>query len=98
MIYHITSKYAWEKALSLGYYSAESLEIEGFIHCSKKEQVNGVLERYYQGARDLVILTIDPGKLEHSLRYELAPSVQEEFPHIYGTINLDAVVQVETIN
>lgn len=98
MIYHITSKQAWEKAKQQGYYSADSLEKEGFIHCSKKEQINGVLERYYQGAKDLLVLTIDPGKLKHSLLYELAPSVHEEFPHIYGTVNLDAVVDVETIN
>ena len=93
-IYHITTKLQWDKALQLGYYEATSLAIEGFIHCSTIEQVGGVLERYYQGQTDLLKLEIDPSKLRHELKYELAPSVHELFPHVYGPISRDAVVNV----
>jgi uncharacterized protein (DUF952 family) len=97
LIYHITTKQAWEAAHAKGYYEAPSLHTEGFIHCSKAEQVGGVLERYYSGQKELLKLTIDPGKLTSSLKFEMAPSVNEEFPHVYGTINLEAVVKVDEV-
>ena len=57
----------------------------------------GVLKRYYNGVKDLVKLKIETEKLTSQLKYELAPSVKEEFPHIYGPINTNAVVGVEVI-
>lgn len=98
IIYHVTTREALEKAQSLGYYEAESLALEGFIHCSTKRQVKGVLERYFTGKTNLVKLFIDIRKLTNTLKYELAPSVGEEFPHIYGVINLDAIVEIELLN
>ena len=74
------------------------MPIEGFIHCSKAEQVDGVLDRYYKGISGLVKLVIDVTKLNHKLVYELAPSVNQEFPHIYGSINIDAVIDVVVLN
>ncbi len=93
-IYHVTTKAEWEIALKEGFYKADSLAIEGFIHCSTVSQVNGVLERYFKSKTGLVKLVIDTRKLNNELKYELAPSMNEEFPHVFGTINLDAVVEV----
>jgi uncharacterized protein (DUF952 family) len=97
LIYHITTKPEWEAAQAKGYYEAPSLQTEGFIHCSKAEQVQGVLERYYAGQKELLKLAIDPARLSSPLKYELAPSVNEEFPHVYGSIDLEAVVSVEDV-
>ena len=97
MIYHIVSDADWQKALSEGSYAAPSLATEGFIHSSKKCQVKGVMDRYYQNKTNLLLLHIDESKLESILKYELAPSINEEFPHIYGRLNLDAVVAVEKL-
>jgi uncharacterized protein (DUF952 family) len=97
LIYHVTTDEEWTEAKQRGYYVAPSLESEGFIHCSQEHQVNGVLERYYTGKTNLLKLVIDTERLTSELRYELAPSVKENFPHIYGHINLDAVVEVESI-
>ncbi|MBU3715299.1 MAG: DUF952 domain-containing protein, partial [Ferruginibacter sp.] len=82
MIYHITSRKNWDNSLEKGYYEAESLLTEGFIHASTNNQVAGVLERYYKGQTDLLKLHIDESKLSVPLKYELAPSVNELFPHI----------------
>jgi uncharacterized protein (DUF952 family) len=95
MIYHVTNKEAWEDAVKKGFYEAPSLQSEGFIHCSRAVQVAGVLDRYYKGQTNLVKLCIDPSKLTNPLVYELAPSVNEEFPHVYGVINLDAVISLD---
>ena len=97
VIYHITTKEEWDIAKGKGFYIAPSLELEGFIHCSEAQQVDGVLKRYYQGKKNLLELVIDTEKLESPLKYELAPSVNENFPHIYGPINLDAIIEVQEI-
>jgi uncharacterized protein (DUF952 family) len=94
MIYHVTTVTDWQLAQQQGYYEAPSLHTEGFIHLSKAEQVDGVLERYYQGQTGLVLLHVAEDKLMAPLRYEMAPSVNEDFPHLYGRLNLDAVVAV----
>ncbi len=94
MIYHIASIAAWEAAQENNQYIHPSLAAEGFIHACSKEQLNGVLDRYYKNVTDIVLLEIDESKLTNPLKYELAPSVNEMFPHCFGYINTDAVVSV----
>lgn len=98
VIYHVTTREAWYTALKKGFYEAPSLQAEGFIHCSELQQVDGVLQRYFKGKNNLVKLVLDPELLQSNVKYELAPSVDQKFPHVYGCINLDAVVSVEQIN
>lgn len=97
MIYHVVSEKEWQRAQEQGWYAAPSLFTEGFIHCSKKEQVAGVLERYYKNISGLLLLHIDESLLQATLQYDLSPSINEEFPHLYGKLNLDAVVLATTI-
>ena len=94
IIYHITTAGEWKAGQEKGAYESASLKEEGFIHCSQQEQVAGVLERYFAGKPDLVKLLIDPSKLKSRLIYEWSPSLAQTFPHIYGPINIDAVVEV----
>ena len=102
MIYHITSPTAWNEARERGDYRAESLETEGFIHCSTETQVVPVAEKFYAGLSGLLLLVIEPARLTADLKWEPPsggtppPGVPEGdlFPHVYGPINLDAVVQV----
>jgi uncharacterized protein (DUF952 family) len=102
VIYHITSRKTWNAALQHGEYRVESLETEGFIHCSTRSQVLPVAEKFYQGQASLLLLMIDPSRLASDLKWEPPsggtppPGVPEEdmFPHVYGPINLDAVVKV----
>ncbi|HEX2608087.1 MAG TPA: DUF952 domain-containing protein [Flavisolibacter sp.] len=96
-IYHVTTAAEWKAAQQKGYYEAASLPTEGFIHCSKADQVAGVLQRYFSGQTQLVKLTIDPSRLQHRLQFDFSPTMNEDFPHVYGPINLEAVVQVEAI-
>lgn len=97
MIYHVVTKALWQQALQQGFYEAPSLATEGFIHLSKKEQVDGVLQRYYKNIPDLFLLHVDESKLTAELKYELSPSVNEEFPHLFGRLNLDAVIEISDI-
>jgi uncharacterized protein (DUF952 family) len=97
IIYHITTVEEWEAAKYSGSYSAPSLKEEGFIHCSQAKQVDGVLARYFRGKTNLIKLTIDSDRLTSPIKYELAPSIHEEFPHIYGPLNPDAVIKEERL-
>lgn len=97
LIYHITTREAWTKACETGYYVTPSLKEEGFIHCSELSQVEDIKSRFYAGIQDLVLLTIDTEKLTSQLIFEWSPSVQNTFPHVYGPINADAVVEVRTV-
>ncbi len=97
MIYHITTTADWTAQRDSLTYEAASLATEGFIHLSAKEQVAGVLERYYQNVPDLLLLHVDPNRLTAELRYEAATN-NEQFPHLYGPLNRDAVVNIEPIS
>lgn len=96
MLYHITSKTAWEQAQEAGFYRADSLETEGFIHCSKLAQVLWVADAFYRGQAGLVLLCIDPTRVEAEIHYERVEAVpiENNFPHLYGALNLDSVVKV----
>ena len=94
IIYHLTSQEAWQAAQTLSEYEAPSLAEEGFIHCSKDEsQLLRVAERLYQGRSDLRVVDVDVEKLGARVEYETSSS-GEEYPHIYGKLNLDAVARV----
>lgn len=97
MIFHVTTEDSWDEAQHLGYFEVPSLKKEGFIHMSEEGQVQGVLDRYFKSISNLVLLHVDESKIEAPLKYELAPSINEIFPHIYGTLNLEAVTKVTKI-
>jgi uncharacterized protein (DUF952 family) len=102
-ILHMTTAAAWEAGKTAGDYRADSLDTQGFIHCSTAEQVARVANKHYTRRADLVLLVIDGDQLHARWLFEPPinpatgqpePGVDELFPHIYGTINPDAVVDV----
>lgn len=96
-IFHITSAAEWSRAKANGEYAADSLPSEGFIHCSDRHQVIDVANRLFRGRRDLVLLHIDPGKLPVEVRYENLEGGRELYPHVYGPIGLDAIVEITVL-
>jgi uncharacterized protein (DUF952 family) len=101
-ILHITRRADWAAAQAAGQYTAPSLQSEGFIHFSTAEQVIAVANSFYAGQVDLVLLSVDTVKLTAPLKWEppigLPPpggvTDQPLFPHLYGPLNLSAVVVV----
>jgi uncharacterized protein (DUF952 family) len=94
MIFHITTQGAWSAALEAGSYTADSLETEGFIHCSEADQYCWVANQRFRGRQDLVLLHIDESLLDARVQRENLEGGEWQFPHVYGALNLDAVVQV----
>ena len=94
IIFHVTTAAEWNKGKQQGSYTSASLEEEGFIHCSQQHQVEGVLERYFEGQTGLVKLVVDTDKLTSKYVFDWSPSMADTFPHIYGPINIDAVIEI----
>jgi uncharacterized protein (DUF952 family) len=94
MIFHITHKSDWERALQVRLYMADSLSSQGFIHCSTAEQVLQTAHRFYLGQPHLMLLCIEESLVKAPIQYENLEGGSEQFPHIYGALNLDAVLKV----
>jgi uncharacterized protein (DUF952 family) len=93
----VTTSKEWEEAQIKQSYLPKDFAKDGFIHCSIERQIDGVLERFYQGQTGLVKLKIEKAKVQWPVLFELAVDLNELFPHIYGPLNLDSVVAVISI-
>ena len=91
-IYHIIEAESWQKKQSENRYIGDSLADQGFIHCCLPEQVDFVVEKWFPGKNDLLILEINSDKLISPLVFENLDGGEEKFPHIYGPINRDAII------
>jgi uncharacterized protein (DUF952 family) len=92
-IWHITTRQEWEQAKLAQVYRSGSLESEGFIHCSTSQQVIKVANTLFAGQQGLVLLGIDSENVQAEIRYEEVDGT-ERFPHIYGPLNIEAIIKV----
>ena len=94
MIVHLATPAEWDAAQARGDIAPASLASEGFIHCSRPDQVAATIERHFGGVDELVLLHLDPAAFGHDLRWEEGRP-GEDFPHVYRAIRLDEVLDVE---
>lgn len=96
MLAHITTQADWASAQLTGHYLHDSLNTQGFIHCSlpTEEQLIAVGNAVFRGQPQLLVLLIDPGRLTSAVVYEEFGPGSPLFPHVYGPINLNAVAEV----
>jgi uncharacterized protein (DUF952 family) len=105
LICHITTRDAWEAAQSSGEFRSPEFDSIGFIHCSTPEQIVLVANAFFRGQSGLVMLMIDPARLKSPVRWEPPHSTARlpafmhgsVYPHVYGTINVDAVTRIEQL-
>lgn len=97
-VFHLTTAADWAAAQEQGSYTVStrgrSLTDEGFIHCSQEHQVAGTRERYFSDVQDLVLLVIETDLLTSPWRTEQLAGTDQPYPHVYGPVDLDAVVEV----
>ena len=100
-IFHLTTPEVWAAAQEAGSYTTStrgiSLEQEGYIHCSEAHQVEGVRARFFDDLDDVVLLEIDTDVLTSPWRSEQLPGVDQPYPHVYGPVDLAAVVDVRPL-
>ncbi|HTY75373.1 MAG TPA: DUF952 domain-containing protein [Candidatus Nanoarchaeia archaeon] len=93
VIFHIAKRERWERAMLEGVYRGDTLDSEGFIHCSTIQQIVKVANALFLAQKKLVLLCIATNKVQSEIRYEGTRS-EELYPHIYGPLDLDAVIKV----
>ncbi len=91
MIYHLITPKEWETAKNQPSYAAESLTLEGFIHCSTAVQVARTANNYFKNQPEMLVLHIKEDNLTDAVLKHEANSY-DVFPHIYGRIVREAVV------
>ena len=100
-IYHLALESEWREASKTGVYHrstlGKSLEDEGFIHCSFANQVQGIADAIYHGRHDVVLLEIDPSRVNADVRVENLDGGEERFPHIYGPLPTEAVSRAQAV-
>ena len=100
--YHLALREDWEEAVTSGadYQRSTlgaSLDEVGFIHCSFADQVQRIADLVYRDRTDVLLLVIDPTLVGVEVRVENLEGGEDEFPHLYGPLPIDAVVRVEPV-
>jgi uncharacterized protein (DUF952 family) len=102
LLYHLAVKDEWDDAVGRGaaYERStlgRSLDSEGFIHCSFASQVQQTADAFFRDRDDVVLLTIDPSRVDSDIRVEAVGGADERFPHIYGPLSLDSVMRTDEV-
>ena len=109
LVYHLVAQSCWRRDAGNGHYRPPGLAREGFIHCcGEVDLLVPLAGDYFAGlAEPLLVLVIDSARLAHQLRFEAPAPIPgggtthlvhgRLFPHLYGPLNLDAVVRIETL-
>jgi uncharacterized protein (DUF952 family) len=94
LLVHLAERGEWARALEMGEYRPASLEDVGFVHASTAYSLLLPANLFYRGRDDLVVLAVDQSRLVAEVRWEEPQPTVEAFPHLYGPLNLEAVVAV----
>ncbi|MEV6241716.1 DUF952 domain-containing protein [Lentzea sp. NPDC051838] len=91
MLTHIISMAGWAAAQSAGSIAPAG---EEFVHCSDRGVVHVTASKFFHGQSGLLLLVVDPKLVEVPVRWEAVPDSPLWFPHVYGPIPVEAVVEV----
>ncbi len=100
-IFHIATAADWKAAEASGAYTTSTLgrtlEEEGFIHASRRAQVQPTFLRFYRDVREpLLLLTIDTDRLDVPWRED--PVGDDTYPHLYGALAPSAVIRAQPLD
>ena len=89
--YHLAPLEVWERQKTAGSYLPEAFDADGFIHATNGlERLLWVANAFYTSDEcPHTVLVLDVSKLTSPLRYD---DEDRHFPHIYGPLNVDAVI------
>ena len=83
-VYKVFIESEWKVFQDTGKFggSADDLR-DGFVHLSTKDQIAGVIERFFSGIHPLYIAEFSASELHERLKWEASAS-NEVYPHLYG--------------
>lgn len=103
-IFHLALARDWDAAQADGWYRistlGSSVDEVGFLHASFAGQLAGVAEAHYADVTEpLVLLMIDRSRVGAPVVDEVVPAASGAvFPHVYGPLNVDAVVDARPVS
>ena len=91
-VYKICTKEEWDLVKKNGQFKGSNKDIEdGFIHFSDKDQVKGILNKYFFKKNNLILLKIDASKLKNLIYEQISDG--NIFPHLYDSLDISNVVE-----
>ena len=90
LIFKIVPRAEWESE-SGDYHGSAHDKADGFLHFSTAAQLSETLRLYYAGQDNLMLVAVAAAALGDKLKWEHAPSRDEDFPHLYGALPCDAI-------
>jgi uncharacterized protein (DUF952 family) len=94
IIIHWMTRKNWEKEQPNYYIGEDSIKKDSFIHCSEPDTFYEVAPYYKDIDEASVILVIDTDKVISEIVWENPDDQGRNFPHIYGQLNKDAIIDV----
>ncbi len=100
VIVHLVPGPEWPGIDAAAEYRPATLEASGYVHCVAPERTVAVAEALFSGCDDLLAVCLETDALDAPVRYETADASgdadedADDFPHVYGPLNSDAVVAV----
>jgi uncharacterized protein (DUF952 family) len=89
-IYKICKEDDWKNAEKTGKFKGTKKDLnDGYIHFSKKNQINSTLKKYFFNQDQLILIKVEVSNLKN-LRWERSQT-EELYPHLYSTLNLENV-------
>ena len=89
-IYKICKEDDWNNAEKIGKFEGTKKDLnDGYIHFSKKNQINSTLKKYFFNQDQLILIKVEVSNLKN-LRWERSQT-EELYPHLYSTLNLENV-------
>jgi uncharacterized protein (DUF952 family) len=96
-IYKICTAAMWQDAERNGLFRGSELDVrDGFIHFSTAAQAVETAAKHFAGQYDLVLVSVDTGKLGGRLKWEVSRG-GALFPHLYGDLDLSCVIEVKSL-
>ncbi len=92
LIFHLVSRNKWKEGQKEGMYQPEDFEEKQYISCSDGSQIQSVANQKFKDIEDLLMLVIDPTRVNANVTYVGKESEDVEVPRIQGPINTDAVI------
>ncbi len=92
LIFHLVSRSAWKEGQQEGRYRPEIYEQEGYIPCADGRQIQVTANQKFKDSLELLLLVIDPTRVNTRVAYEYDQQVEQKVPRVYGPLNIDAVI------
>ncbi|USO01773.1 MAG: DUF952 domain-containing protein [Alphaproteobacteria bacterium] len=99
IIYKILTQKEWRQFQKRGIFQGSAFDkASGFMHCSTKEQIAQVREKFFTQNEKLVLVHLDVSRISRDrMKFESNKPGGMRYPHVYENLLLSTVVNSESL-